>query len=311
MKRFRDTNLHREAWYRKLSPDFKCIWDFLCDACDEAGMWTIDLDTLNFFVNPEIEIDEERFTFFFNSINKDRDNDLRIEMYNERKVWITGFCDFQYGELSNQCPPHRKIIASLNKYELIGRCSVRVPDRVPNTLISRVDPTLQEKTIQEKTGTDKEKEEEREEEKENTGTEKKSRKPNVSPEKESTTAARNQYNAEIAAIVDKIDNAGLKSKIAEYIQKNKPAFIEPYIDLWNAAAVGNGLPVAENITDSRIRKMKTRLKEPAFDFVKIMQEIKVSNYLRGMVKPWKVTFNWVFENDTNYIKIIEGEYRNK
>jgi hypothetical protein len=66
----------------------------------------------------------------------------------------------------------------------------------------------------------------------------------------------------------------------------------------------------EVISDSRLKKFKTRIREPAFDFLKILSELKISDYLQGKTNSWRVDWDWVFENDTNYLKIIEGKYRN-
>jgi hypothetical protein len=291
-KRFRDTKLSREAWYRKLKPAFKCTWDFLCDECDEAGMWSIDMDALAFFIGEEIILTE-----FMDAVNRDK---LRLEIYNDDKIWITGFCEFQYGQLSESCVPHRKIIILLKKYGLM--------DRVPGRVGCRVSDTLQEKKRQEE---DKDKEEEKTFGKsENLLPGKEPRRPKLHVEKEKETELKNQY-AELLMVVQQLPQvAEQKTKLAGFILDNSPKFIEPYCDIWNVTVKAYGISQVEVISDSRLKKFKSRIREPAFDFIKILSEIKNSHYLQGKSTDWKVDWDWIMENDTNYLKIIEGKYRN-
>lgn len=299
-KRFRDTRLSREAWYRKLKPSFKCAWDFLCDECDEAGMWSIDLDALIFFIGEEIDFNE-----FVSKVN---DGKQRVEFYEGNKVWLTGFVEFQYGQLSETCIPHRKIIILLKKYKLIDRVPGRVGDRVHGTL-------------QEKKGKEEDKEKDNEKtfgKSENLLSEtpaesdppKAARKPTLKIDKDDQTALKAQY-AETVAMVQTLPEAkDQKIELAKFIAEHKPKFIEPYCDLWNVSVKPYRVSQVETISDSRIKKFKTRIREPSFDFVKILSEIKISDYLQGKSNDWRVDWDWVFENDTNYLKIIEGKYRN-
>lgn len=139
-KRFRETNISREAWYRKLTPEFKCAWNFICDECDVAGVWAIDDDAMSFYIGRQIDLKA-----FFDAVNQDK---IRVEFLDSTKIFIPGFVEFQYGELSEFCKPHKKIISLLKKYNLYERVSHRVYDRVSDTL------------------QEKEKEEEKEKEKE-------------------------------------------------------------------------------------------------------------------------------------------------
>jgi hypothetical protein len=300
-KRFRDTKLSREAWYRKLKPAFKCAWDFLCDECDEAGMWSIDTDALVFFVGEVIDINE-----FVSKVNEDK---IRLEFYEGNKIWLTGFVEFQYGLLSESCIPHRKIILLLKKYKL--------SDRVPGRVESRVPSTLQEKKRQEE---DKEKEEEKtfgksenllqEPSEERVPPVKPKREPNLKPERDNPSALKAIYAETVAKVQAMPDARDQKQELANFITEYKPRFIEPYCDLWNLSVKSYGVTQVETISDGRLKKFKTRIREPAFDFLKILSEIKISDYLQGKKNGWKVDWDWIMANDTDYLKIIEGKYRN-
>lgn len=306
MKRFRDTKLSREAWYRKLKPAFKCTWDFLCDECDEAGMWSIDLDALNFFLGEEID-----FNAFLTAVNSDK---VRVEKYSTDKIWITGFVEFQYGELSEKCIPHKKIISLLLKYELIDRVPGRVSGRVLGTLNTGKDKKGMEKKGQEKTFGEPENllpETPPEQEPEQSKALKPKREPNILPEKDDQASLKAQYNETVTMVQNLPDAKEQKVELAKFITELKPKFIEPYCDLWNISVKPYGVSQVESISDGRLKKFKTRIREPAFDFVKILSEIKLSDYLQGKTNGWRVDWDWIFENDTNYLKIIEGKYRNQ
>jgi hypothetical protein len=89
---------------------------------------------------------------------------------------------------------------------------------------------------------------------------------------------------------------------------------------WNEVASKNGLVTVLKITKSREVKLKTRYDEGLFvqEVENIFREIEKSKLLLGKLeKPnpdhtnWKITFDWLIENDKNYLKVLEGNYRDK
>jgi hypothetical protein len=55
-RRFTETNKWEDKWYRKLPLPARELFNFLCDKCDVAGFWQMDLETAAFFVGlPEKE----------------------------------------------------------------------------------------------------------------------------------------------------------------------------------------------------------------------------------------------------------------
>lgn len=97
---------------------------------------------------------------------------------------------------------------------------------------------------------------------------------------------------------------GLKTFIAD----KKPTFIEPYKEAWNIFATTYKLATVEVLNDSRKRKFKVRIAEEGFNFLKILEKIRSSSMLKGLEGNWKVTFDWILENDNNYAKILNGNY---
>lgn len=104
------------------------------------------------------------------------------------------------------------------------------------------------------------------------------------------------------------DRKEFKDKMAEYFHANKPDFIEPFAYLWNIFATENGLAEISKSTDKRMQKLRARCRNPDFDFIEILKGIKRSGFLKGNDGKWKVDFDWIIENNDNYVQIIEGKY---
>lgn len=97
-----------------------------------------------------------------------------------------------------------------------------------------------------------------------------------------------------------------KENIWEFIKTEKPQFIEPYADFWNLFADKYGLAKVTKITDSRKKKFKKRLAEEKFNFLKITKKLtEASDFV--LTQKW-MTFDWVIFSESNYVKILEGNY---
>ena len=98
--------------------------------------------------------------------------------------------------------------------------------------------------------------------------------------------------------------------LQKFIVLKKPQFIEPYATAWNLMASENGFATLRDngLSDKRKDKLKARLKESSFDFMRIMWSIPRNPKYKGSLgdNDWKVDFDYVITNDTNYLKIIEG-----
>jgi hypothetical protein len=96
-----------------------------------------------------------------------------------------------------------------------------------------------------------------------------------------------------------------KKELVDFIRKNKPDFIEPYVELWNLFAEEKKLAKVSKINSSRKKKFHVRLHEKDFDFIDILKKAKDSQFL--LTGKW-FGFDWIIENETNYLKVIEGNY---
>ncbi len=74
-------------------------------------------------------------------------------------------------------------------------------------------------------------------------------------------------------------------------------------------------PRVFKLSDARKAKIRIRLEEMKNDYSvleKIFKKMGDSKFLKGDNKNgWKASFDWVFENERNWVKIIEGNYDNK
>lgn len=88
---------------------------------------------------------------------------------------------------------------------------------------------------------------------------------------------------------------------------------EEIISAWNSLPS----PVAQirGLTESRKDKVRTRIKNLSLlliDILKAIKNIDESSFCKGCnEKGWVITFDWLFKNDTNFNKVLEGNYKDK
>jgi len=110
------------------------------------------------------------------------------------------------------------------------------------------------------------------------------------------------------AILTTIYEPSIEPSDKEKDKKEIPTILE----LWNNLAKKLNLNKVSKITSKRKSKLITRLKENENfleDFKAALENIKQSNFLQGKNnRNWKVDFDWLIANDTNFIKVLEGKY---
>jgi hypothetical protein len=85
-KRFTDTDKWKDEWYTELSTDYKVIWQYLLDTCDNAGIYKRNIKLLNYYCNTNVS-DKDILNVF----------KLRVTPISDEKWIINKFCVFQYG----------------------------------------------------------------------------------------------------------------------------------------------------------------------------------------------------------------------
>lgn len=114
-----------------------------------------------------------------------------------------------------------------------------------------------------------------------------------------------KWEQAISAMSQDIAERYLSTKA--FIDNEKPDFVEPYATVWNLFAHKYKLAQIEAITETRKNKFASRIKDPNFRWFDVLDGIKKSEFYRGITNSgnWKVDWDYIFENDTNYLKIIE------
>jgi hypothetical protein len=104
-KRFTDTEIWKKQWFCELSPALKSFWRYVCDSCDNSGVWTMNLPLAQFQIGAKVTLSEILAEFKGN-----------IVQISEEKLFIIDFIDFQFGELSRDCKPHNNIFKLLEHH---------------------------------------------------------------------------------------------------------------------------------------------------------------------------------------------------
>ena len=112
MKRFTASEKWAKEWHRQLSPKLKCFWDYLTTNCDAAGLWEPAFPLASFQIGEPVSAED---------LGAFGD---RIEVQPDGRWWLTGFIEFQYGELNENCRPHQAILRKLEKRSLLERVSI-------------------------------------------------------------------------------------------------------------------------------------------------------------------------------------------
>ena len=89
--------------------------------------------------------------------------------------------------------------------------------------------------------------------------------------------------------------------------------IDEIVTLYNK--ICESLPRCLKLSKSRKTKLQQRIKElpDLEDWETIFRKTQDSDFCKGNVKnsTWKASFDFIIENDKNYLKILEGKYDNK
>lgn len=128
-----------------------------------------------------------------------------------------------------------------------------------------------------------------------------------------TAGADASLKAEYSGLLESVANQErnvIWDTVRSFIVEKKPMFFSPYMDLWNLFAIHYGLiKEPSSITEKRQKKFNTRIREQQFDFIRILEKVQRSRFLRGNNdRSWKVSIEFILESEENYIKILEEKY---
>lgn len=111
-KRFVDTELWQKEWFQDLTLKQKVLVKYIFENCDCAGVWELNFRMASFIIGEKVSIDDLK------EINSKKEQFIFFE---EDKLYIKNFIEFQYGTLSENCKPHKPVIEKLKKYKILDR----------------------------------------------------------------------------------------------------------------------------------------------------------------------------------------------
>jgi len=96
-------------------------------------------------------------------------------------------------------------------------------------------------------------------------------------------------------------------------EKTPPAPHEEIKELYNT--ICKSLTPIRSLSENRKEKIRTRWKQLDFNidnFKKVFEIVENSSFCKGSNdRGWKADFDWIFKNDENIIKVLEGKYDSK
>lgn len=107
-KRFTDTNKWTKGFVRGLKGPYKLLWLYICDMCDHAGIWEVEIDVASLRIGVDVTEDGALSEF-----------GEKIQVFDDGRKWfIPSFIEFQYGSLNPGNRVHSSVISRLEKYGL-------------------------------------------------------------------------------------------------------------------------------------------------------------------------------------------------
>ena len=98
------------------------------------------------------------------------------------------------------------------------------------------------------------------------------------------------------------------------VRQESPDF-DFVMDLWNSTMTR--VPKVRSLTQARRDKIKLRVKEmggleKARETLSVcFRKIEESDFCNGTTGKWNATFDWFFDNEKNWLKVLEGNYDNR
>lgn len=94
---------------------------------------------------------------------------------------------------------------------------------------------------------------------------------------------------------------------------DKQIVTDELLRYWNSAMEGRVISKLNQITERRAKFIKIRLSNfTPEDIFKVIDKAAISDFLNGRIgnRGWTANFDWIFGNESNFIKVLEGRYDN-
>jgi len=110
--RHSDTEIWRQKWFRKLSKDAKLFWYYVKDNCDNAGVWHIDEELLDFQAGVA---DLKKVMSELKG---------RMGFLTDDKIIIKGFIEYHWGVITRTHKMKNNIISLLNTHHIPNKYTI-------------------------------------------------------------------------------------------------------------------------------------------------------------------------------------------
>lgn len=130
-KRFFDTGIWEKPWFMELTPVEKMALMYVMAKCDNVGVWTPNYKLASFQIGSEV---------MWESLSRRCNGN--VEILPDGKWWLVDFCNFQYGELRDECRPHQSYLSLLEKHGLKERVCLGYPRGIHTPKEKEKDNTL-------------------------------------------------------------------------------------------------------------------------------------------------------------------------
>lgn len=281
-----DSTIWKKEWWRKLPPKIKCFWFYVIQNSNPIGIWEADFGLASFMIGEEIlPEDINKYPELFQD---------RFIKLNQSKYFIIPLVPFRYGDprnFSKNSKIHKNILQLIEKYGVMKLIIDEIDKNkfidydFDPILVPSLDPSADPSPDP-------------------------SADPSLDPSLDPySTPYSTPYNG---VNINKNRN---KNKSINYNNINKKDLesintLMSFVEKWNNFAEKNGIPKVIKLSPLRKSAMKKRLSEKEFDLDAIFKAIEEQPFLLGENKNnWKIDFDFVFLSTNNYLKILEGKYK--
>lgn len=145
---------------------------------------------------------------------------------------------------------------------------------------------------------------------------------NNTPRNKPTTQTKKEYNTTDTNVslysIQEDKNIKKEKDTNVSSKKENPDSLdyELVMVLWNTSAK-RSIPKVKAMSPARKEKVKLRVKEMGGwakakeTLAECFQKIGESDFCNGATGKWVATFDWFFENEKNWMKVLEGNYDNR
>lgn len=104
------------------------------------------------------------------------------------------------------------------------------------------------------------------------------------------------------------DKSNIDTKVSKFSSENIP--FEKIVKSFNE--ICKSFSPVKQLTDKRKKHIRARYtKHPLDEILTVFKKMEASSFLKGDNNRWQASFDWVFKNEDNFVKVLEGKYDDK